>query len=163
MMNKSEIVREAGRASQEHKDNERECWCTPSRAMVMSVTQACSSAGIVEEAGEMCERVAREMRQLTGRELHEESLVEFDTMDSSAAYAIWDRDDTIVRKSFEQAAVSYEAEEIAAWDAAKAAWEESVRAAAAATVTQKAAPPIDPAQRRARAKARATEKVTAET
>jgi hypothetical protein len=156
---KSEMVREAAKASQKFKDNERVCYCTPSRRMVMSVRDVCLNQNMPEVAEEMCDRIAVEMRRVTGREHFGESLADFDTMDSQAAYAIWDSGDRKVRESFEGAALTYEKEEIEEWDAAKAAWEESVRAAAKPRVRQKAAPSLDPAQKRTKAK-KAAVKVT---
>lgn len=158
-MRKSEMVREAGKASQAHKDSQRYCYCTPSRAMLMSVRNVCLNQNVPnpqEIADEISERVAEQMRTLTGRERYREDLQDFDTVDSSAAYALWHRGDEVVQKCFEEAAKTYEAEEIAAWDAAKAAWEESVRAAAAKTpVRRKAAQPLDPARKRNKAGAKA--------
>jgi hypothetical protein len=154
-MKKSEMVREAGEASEAHRKAERVCYCTPSRQMMMSVEKVCMNEGMPEVVEEMSERIAVQLRVLTDRVRHNEPLRTFDTMDTSAAYAIWNEPGfneehagSIVRQAFEQAAVTYEAEEIAAWDAAKAAWEESVRSAAKTSVRRKVAPPLDPAAQR---------------
>jgi len=162
-MKKSEMVREAGEASEAHRKAERVCYCTPSRQMVMSVNKVCMNQNLPnpqEVADEMCERIAVQLRELTGRVGDNEPLRTFDTMDTSAAYSIWvehsrGNDGSIVRQAFEQAAKTYEADEIAEWDAAKAAWEASLRPAAP-KVRHKTSEALDPAQKRTKAKAQKT-------
>lgn len=154
-MNKSDVVRDAAERSEVHK-NTTPCYCTPSRAMALSLRKACASANLQDPdvvAREMQERLAEELRKRTNRERRNESLSSFDTMDTDAAYAIWNG--TTVVDSFEAVAVRYQVEEVEAWDAAKAAWEESVRTAAKTRVSRKTAPPLDPAAHRAKAKAKA--------
>lgn len=165
-MRKSEMVREASKASKAHQDNETVCYCTPSRAMRLSIKNVCLNQNLPnpdEVINEIEERVGAQMLEVTGLQGRAYTLRDFDTMDSSAAYTLgWDH--SRVTESFERTAKAYEAEEqaIAAWDAAKAAWEESVRTAAKTPVRRMSAPSLDPAAQRTKAgtKTAATAAVT---
>jgi len=164
-MRKSELVREAGAASKQHEESQTTCYCTPSRAMRLSIKNVCLNQNLPnpdEVIKEIEARVGAQMAEVTRSQGRGYALRDFDTMDSSAAYALgWDH--SKATESFERAAKAYEAEEMAAWDAAKAAWEASVRAAAKTPIRREAAPALDPASQRTKTKAVVQESTVTQT
>jgi hypothetical protein len=145
----SEVVRDAAQRVRTHGENQRVCYCTPSRRMMLSVRDACLNQNIPnprEVAEEINNTIGAKLQQITG---HRAPMRQFDTEDTDAAYTLTDR---IVRDAFEQTAQQYEAAEIRAWDAAKAAWEKTVRAAAEPPVRHQEAGQLDPSRYRTKAK-----------
>jgi hypothetical protein len=107
-MKKSEIIRQAAGRVRHVAGGQRVCYCTPSREMVLSIQDvAMNNLPVAERAviPSLMGMVAQKLREVTGRTGKGESLREFDTEDTDAAYALTDR---VVEEAFEKAAVMYE-------------------------------------------------------
>jgi hypothetical protein len=110
-MKKSEMIRAAlGRTRR--MGNQRVCYCTPNRQMVMGM-QAVTMNELTEFSTEhqqstlrdLMNTVAEKLREVTNRTDRNESLREFDTEDTPAAESLTD---SIVEEAYEKAAVAYE-------------------------------------------------------
>jgi hypothetical protein len=113
-MRKSEMIRAAlGRVRRLGKDR-RVCYCTPNRQMLLSIDTVAlnnvhgnysTAADRAEVAEDLKATVAHHLREVTNRMENEETLRDFDTEDTQAAYSLTD---DIVEEAFEKAAVAYE-------------------------------------------------------
>jgi hypothetical protein len=109
-MKKSEIVRAAKQRVRRMGD-QRVCYCTPNRQMMLSLERACMNENVgtpVEQRSllqELTTAITERLRELTNRWHEREPLREFDTEDTPAAYALTD---AIVDEAYDKTAMDYE-------------------------------------------------------
>jgi hypothetical protein len=103
---KSEMVQEA--AAMVRGVEGRVCYCTPSREMVRSIQRVVAQHAVPNAqhvVDEMSDSVAEQLRNATGRIKEHESLRQFDTEDTDAAYALTNQ---IVRDAYAKTAAMYQ-------------------------------------------------------
>lgn len=111
-MKKSEMIRAALTRVRRLGKDQRVCYCTPNRGLVLSMeTVVQNNLAEFKDVSprsmlsEMLSTVAEKMREVTNRTSQGESLREFDTEDTPAAMALTDE---VVEEAFEKAALTYE-------------------------------------------------------
>jgi hypothetical protein len=97
-------------------EGRRACYCTPSRDMLLNIESVAlnevhGNFSTLEDrrstARELIATVGAKLREVTNRGDEHETLKDFDTEDTPAAYSL---DDALVEEAFEKAALAYEEE-----------------------------------------------------
>lgn len=113
-MRKSEMIRAALGRVRRLGRGQRVCYCTPSRDMVRNLEYVAmdnvhgnfsTREDRMATAEDLKATVAHHLREVTNRLENEETLRDFDTEDTQAAYALTDE---AVEEAFEKAAIAYE-------------------------------------------------------
>jgi hypothetical protein len=108
-MKKSEVVQAAKKLVRRHGD-QRVCYCTPNRQMMLGLQKACMNENVGTPAQqkslleELTTAIGDRLRELTNRWHEREPLREFDTEDTPAAYALTD---AIVDEAYDKTAMDY--------------------------------------------------------